>query len=374
MAAENVIQSQNYLKQGKWAYAPTLAGVAQSSYQKVGDNSATESVQVGGVLSWEPDIWGKITANKRAYNNALMRDFAAVRSIQSAVVAQIASLYYQLIALDEQLIVTKEFITLSQNTVRTLTIMRDNGSSNSAAVEQARAQLFSAMASVSEIESAIYSAESSMGVLLGRVEGEIKRSAEFTHMNNPFQGGIPFYLISNRPDVKIAEYTVMQAFNLTQSAKASMYPAFKFSFDAGAVGSSMFEPTAFAMNFLGGITAPIFNGRALRTQYEVSSSKHRQYVTQFENSLRVAGAELANAIFTFGNLQKQVDLRHQEVEANQKSVDYTVELLNNGAATYLEVLSAQSNFLNSSLQLINDQLNCQTTFITLYKSLGGGWQ
>ncbi len=373
IATENLYQSSQYLKSSNWAYAPSLSAVVTSGYNRL--NIPKEQVFAGGNVSWEPDIWGKITAQKRAAAASISRDLAALRSVQSMVVAQTASLYYQLLALDEQLVITEDFIKLSTKTLQTMQLMRDNGMANSASVEQTKAQMFSAMSSLAEIKNAIYSTECAICLLIGRDAGSIKRSEKFELPNNEFVSkGFPLYLVQNRPDVKVAEYNLVQMFNISQSSKAAMYPSFKFSLDLGAAGASMYNPTAFALNFLGSLTAPIFNGRALRTQYKVNNSKQRQALVRFENLLQQAGSEISESLYSYANLNTKVEMRKQEVESNRKSVDYTQQLLTNGKVTYLEVLSAQSNFLNSSLNLIKDKLSKENSFINLYKALGGGWE
>ena len=50
------------------------------------------------------------------------------------------------------------------------------------------------------------------------------------------------------------------------------------------------------------------------------------------------------------------------------------ELLNNGMANYLELLTARENALNSQLELINTELDRFIASIDLYQALGGGWQ
>lgn len=375
MAYETVIQSQEYLKQSKWAYAPSVGAVFSSAYNynQVPDKSAFMGVN----LSWEPDIWGKTTANKRAYQSGLLKDIASIRSIQSEVVAAISTSYYQLLALDEQLSLTREFILISENTLKTIKVMHDNGMSNSAAVEQTKAQYYSALASIPALKNSIYSVESALSVLIGRSAGSIVRVKPTQNLyHSILSEGLPFYLVSNRPDVKIAEFSLVQMFNIAESSKVAMYPSIRIGFDTGAAGASLYNfvsPSSLIMNFLGGITAPIFNGRALRTQFNVNTSKKNQAVEKFEYTLRLAGSEVSEAMYAYDKLNEIVELRVKEVASSSKAVDYTNELLYNGKVTYLEVLSAQSSYLTSSMQLIEDKLDKERTFIRLYKALGGGW-
>lgn len=377
MAIENVYQSEQYLKSGKWKYAPSVSLSAQSSYTKPTAGSEKQSF-LGGSIGWEPDIWGKITASLRADRAALLKDQANVQLVKTAVVAQVASLYYQLLALDRQKAVILESARLSEETLKTLTIMRDNGKANSAAVVQAEAQLYSTLASVPEIEKTIYNTENALSIVLGRKAGNIERGQSGFVVDDAFiKKGIPFYMVTNRPDVKVAEYTLVQLFHLTQSAKASLYPSFNFSLQLGASGASMYNmvsPATFVTNFLGSITAPIFNGRALRTQYKVTSSKHRQAVIDFDNTLRKAGQSVSEALFGYQKYEEKVVLRDKEVKSSLLAVDYTKSLLLNGKVTYLEVLSAQGTYLQSALNQVGDELQREIMFITLYNALGGGWE
>lgn len=375
IARENIVQSQQYLKKSKWDYAPTFNGSLTSGYNHSAE--FTGSSFIGANLSWEPDIWGKITAKKRAAYNSILRDISAVRSIQSELVANIAILYYQLLALDDQLELVNDFLILSESTVKAVSVMRDNGMSNSAAVEQAKAQYFSAMASVPEIENAIFSTESALSILIGRSSGDIVRGeSSVGEQVNFVSKGFPFHWVSNRPDVKTAEYSLIQIFNIKEASKASMYPTIRLGLDVGVGGASMYNfvsPANFILNFLGGITAPIFNGRALKTEYKVNTSRQRQAVEEFEKVLRLAGAEVSETMYAYEKLILQVGFRENEVAANLNAVNYTNDLMFNGMVTYLEVLSAQSNYLSSSINSIKDKFEMEKTYVQLYKALGGGW-
>ena len=282
-------------------------------------------------------------------------------------------------AYDEQLAVINEFVKISEETLTTITVMRDNGVANSAAVEQAKAQLYSAQASVPVLEKEINSTENSLSILIGRNASEIIRSDSKTAINSEFvEKGFPFSMVSNRPDVKLAEFTLVQMFNIKESSKAAMYPAITFGFDIGVGSASsmynFYDPANLIMNFIGGLTAPIINGRSLKTQYKVNTSRQKQAVETFEQTLRVAGSEVSDAVYANGRNKKEVELKSLEVDANEKSVSYTLTLLYNGSVTYLEVLSAQSNMLNSSKELIESKLQQDINYIKLYKALGGGWR
>src|SRR5690606_29334254 len=121
-------------------------------------------------------------------------------------------------------------------------------------------------------------------------------------------------------------------------------------------------------------TQPIFNGRQIRTQYEVAKTQQEIAYLDFKQALLNASKEVSDALYTFQAAGEKILIKTQEFEAYDKAIEYSEELLNNGFANYLEVLTARENALNSELDLINARYSQLNSVIELYRALGGGWK
>ena len=125
---------------------------------------------------------------------------------------------------------------------------------------------------------------------------------------------------------------------------------------------------------VGGLTQPIFNKRSLKTQKEVAIAQQEQSLLQFKKALLVAGNEVSNALFTYKSETKKFAFRKKEVEALRKAEQNSDELLKNGYATYLDLLTARQSALNAELNIIDSKLQQLVSIVNLYEALGGGWQ
>jgi Outer membrane protein len=160
--------------------------------------------------------------------------------------------------------------------------------------------------------------------------------------------------------------------------QAALYPQLTLS---GAIGpdakgiSNWFNlPGSLFWNAVAGLTQPILNGRSLKTQKEIARLQKETALLNFKQSLLTAGSEVSNALASIRYSSQQAGFQKEQVDALKKAYEYSQELLVNGYATYLEVLSAQNSVLSSELSLYNTYNNIVQQKITLYRALGGGWQ
>src|SRR5690606_11090819 len=189
--------------------------------------------------------------------------------------------------------------------------------------------------------------------------------------------GVPALLLANRPDVIAAEYGLVNAFELTNVARSNFYPSLTITATAGYQSlelSELIDANSVFANIVSGLTQPIFNQRQLRTQKEIALSNQEKALIGFERALKTAGKEVSDALANYKNESKKLSIRTQQVDALKKASEYSEELLNYGMATYLEVLTAKDNALNSELSLIDNKYKQFNAIITLYRALGGGWK
>ncbi|WP_442847000.1 efflux transporter outer membrane subunit [Leeuwenhoekiella sp. H156] len=384
VALENINAAEAYFKQGKLAYFPTLNGTAQYTRQELSSNSqfggqfsTLDVYQVSGGLSWEADIWGKIRSNKRAFAASYLQSVEAHRAVKTQLIASIASAYFQLLALDEQLRVTQATIETRSSSLETTKALKEAGNVTEVGVKQTEAQLYTAQALNLDILKQIRLQENSLSILLGREPGPINRSELAAQtINTPLKTGVPAELLSNRPDVRAAEFGLINAFELTNVARSNFYPSLTLNATGGFQSldfSKLFDTTSLFATIVGGLTQPIFNGRQIRTQYEVAQAQQEQAKLQFRQALLNATREVSDALYSYEIATEKLEVKQNEFDAYELATGYSEELLDNGLANYLEVLTARENALNSSLDLINTRYSQLQAIVELYTALGGGW-
>ena len=192
-----------------------------------------------------------------------------------------------------------------------------------------------------------------------------------------FPIGVPANLLRNRPDIIAAEHTLQSKLHLYNSAVAAMYPSLtlsgNISTDATQFDQWFNLPTSLLWGVIGGLTQPIFNSRALRTQKEVAQKEYEIAIIEFKESVLNAGLEVSNRLSSIENNKERVELLYKQYLALEKAYEYSYELLVNGYATYLDVLSAQEGVFNAQLTYIDALNELINDNIELYRTLGGGW-
>ncbi len=384
VAVQRVFAAEASFNQSRAAMAPSLSAQGGYTYarnsQSVNPNAVKEydASSVKLLSSWEIDFWGKLSsARKAAYANYLATD-AAQKAVQTRLIANIASVYYSLLALDSKLLITKESVKNNIDLVETMKLLKDHGNVTGAAVVQSEATRYATEATIPDIEQQIRETENTLCLLLGRTPGKIERGKlDDQKVHAMLATGVPAELLDNRPDVMQAEYNVIGAFELTNSARAYFYPSVTLSANAGFEAldfKDLFDPVSFAGNFVGGLVQPIFNKRVNKTRLEIAKAQQEESLINFRNTLLNAGAEVSDALSLYEAATEKIGIREKQLAALIKSVDYTKELLVYGSATYTEVLIAQQSLLNAKLNNVNDHVQQLNAVVSLYRALGGGWK
>lgn len=392
-ALKNIEAAQLQFRQTKWNNIPQLSANVLGSTTVLSDNSlnglsANNFLGTGHIedynanlsLSWEADIWGKLKGRKKEALNQYLKTEEARKLIQTNLVAGVAQSYYNLLMLDAQLGVAKKNLALNENTVRIVKMQFDAGQVSSLAVQQTEAQRLRAAQIVPMLEKEIIIQENGLSILTGALPAEIVRNStlDLTPLFTELSTGVPSSILSQRPDVKASEYELASANARVGITKASMYPALNIT-AAGGLNSFKSDnwfnmPASLFGMVAGSITQPLLQRKQLRTQYEIAKVEREKAVIAFRQSVLNAVGEVSDALVKVEKLKQEQEFAADRVANLQKATTNADMLFKSGMANYLEVITAQSNVLQSELDLAalkRDQLNAVAQ---LYRSLGGGWR
>lgn len=387
IAMENIAAAEAYMKQGKMGYAPTLSIGGDYTHSVNSKNSSTgamfggernriDQYQGTANLSWELDVWGKIRSNKRAFAASYLQTLSAHQAVKTQLITTVSSTYFQLLSLDEQKRITEETIENRKSSLETIIALKDAGQVTEVAVKQTEAQLLNAQSLLVDIKNNIKLTENVLSILLAENPNTIKRSnlAE-QDLNTNLEIGLPIQLLSNRPDVRVAEYGLINAFELTNVARSNFYPSFRLTANGGLQSvdfDQLFNTNSLFATLIGSFTQPLINGRQIRTQHQVSQANQEKAYLNYKKAVLNASKEVSDALYTYESLTEKKGLKQKEYEAYALATEYSEELQNNGMANYLEVLTARENALAAQLSLINTELGQLNALVQLYKAVGGG--
>ena len=385
VALQQIIAAEAYVKQGRAGYLPTLNGDATFTHQELSENSQFGSLfssvnqyQLSADLSWEADIWGKIRSQKRAFEARYLQSVAAHQAVKTRLIASIASTYYQLLALDEQIRITEETVENREKSLETTRALKDAGNLTEVGVKQTEAQYYTAKGILIDLKNEERLLENTFSILLGEAPLNIERTdLEDQQITSDLNVGVPVQLLRNRPDVIAAEYDLINAFELTNVARSNFYPSLTLTATGGLQAleaGDLFSANSLFATIVGGLAQPILNGRRIRTEFEVSEAEQEQARLEFRRAILTASKEVSDALYSYNAATEKIEVKQNEFEAYDLATDYSEELLVNGLANYLEVLTARENALNSSLDLTNAKYNQLKAMVDLYEALGGGWK
>lgn len=336
--------------------------------------------QGGFTLDWEVDIWNKLRTEKKS---AAMRYLSTVEGknfVLSSLIAEIATKYYELLSLDNQLDIIAEYIRLQEKALEVSKIQKEAAAATELAVKQFEAELAKAKASEFTIRQSIVENENKINTLLGRYPQPIKRDkASFMSIvPNTIYTGIPSQLLQNRPDIKQAEFELQAAKLDVEVARKEFYPSLNIS---AALGLDAFKPSylveipkSVAYNVTAGLAGPLINRSAIISKFKEADAKQIEALYQYEKTILQAYIDVSNQLSKINNTDEYYKLKMQESQILDRSIDISSQLFRNSRADYLNVLMVQRDALDAKIDLIQAKENQLSTVVNIYKSLGGGWK
>lgn len=393
VAIKNVEASALQLKKSKWLNVPTLNAEVTGIYTRYSDNSLNglstasfleqnhlEDYTTQGVLSWEADIWGKLKNQKRKALAAYIQTEEARKAVQTALVANVATGYFQLLMLDEQLEVARKNLKLRERTEQIITLQYDSGVGTALAQNQAQALRLQAVQLIVELEQQLSIQENALSILTGTFPSAIKRGKqEDLHLliREETHAGVPAALIQQRPDILAAEFNLRAAYAEEGITRASLYPALRIT-AAGGINSFLRSnwwniPGSLFGMAAASVSQPLINGRQLKTEYKTALIEKEKATLQFKQTVLKAVQEVSNALVSIEKLETQKQIITDREQALNHAVSDADLLFKHGIATYLEVITAQHNLLQSQLDLAAVEKYQMEASIELYRALGGGW-
>jgi NodT family efflux transporter outer membrane factor (OMF) lipoprotein len=394
IAIKNIEASELLVKQVKWNNVPQVDLGVTANTTRPSDNSVNGlSLSLAGIktkhiedysanvsLSWEADIWGKIRNQSKSALAAYLQTAEAKKAIQTDIVANVSQGYYNLLMLDDQLAIAKRNVALNDSTLRIIKLQYDAGQVTSLAVQQAEAQRGAAAELVPQFERDITLQENALQILAGSLPGKVNRSATLNDISfaDNLSAGVPSAIVSRRPDVRSQELALTIANANVGINKAQMYPALRITAEGGVnsfKASNWFNIPASLFGVVGGsLVQPLLDHKELKTKYEVAKVEREKTVIQFRQSVLVAVGEVSDAMVKIEKLKAQQTIAADRLKTLQHAISNSNLLFQNGLANYLEVITAQSNVLQSELELASIKRSELSAVSELYKALGGGWK
>jgi multidrug efflux system outer membrane protein len=333
---------------------------------------------VGFRSSWEADIWGKLSNQKKAAYNKYLATEQARQWATTQVVTQVAGLYYELLALDKELEILQNNIKLQENAVEIVKVQKVGGRATELAVQQFTAQLLGTKSMLNVIQQRIVATQNILGAISGKYDFTIKRGKPITDLVIPenIQIGIPAQLLINRPDIREAELLLEAAGAELEASRKAFLPSLNISAYTALnsfKSAVLFSPQSLTYGLLGGLITPVLSKNMLKGNYQLANATQQQAFETYRKHIIYAYHEVQTELSGIEQYKKIYQLKVQETKELQAAVAASNDLYLGGLATYLEVVTAQRGVLEAELEQINSKKTVFLYLIDLYRSLGGGW-
>lgn len=374
----NIDAAKAQLKGAKLSYFPSVAITPNGGTASYGGSHMNWSYTIPAAVNWEIDAFAKILNRKRGAQVGVEQAEAYRQAVQSQIVCGVASTYYAIVLLNQQLDLTKRTAQIWKDQVSSMELMMNAGMTNNAAVVQSRAQYYSIMASIPDLENSLQTTHNALCLLLNTYPGQtwpVTSSLDFT-MPTVVETGVPMSYLAARPDVRAQERALAAAYYQTNAARAAFYPSLNISAQGGftnLLGSIISNPGKWFIQLAGQLTAPIFSRGQNIATLEAAKASQQIALNNFEYSVLAASADVSDALIGIRTNQEKREALIKQVENLEKSVEYTTELFSYGqSTTYLEVLTAQSGLLNAQMASLACWHSKVSSLISLYQAVGGG--
>lgn len=376
-AALNIDMAEAQLKVAKLAFLPGITFTPQGTISTWDGQKANKTYSLPVNASWDANLFGSLTAAKRSVQVSMlqMKDYQV--AVQTKLIANVANMYYTLLMLDKQLQIVTDMEKLTKDTWDIMKVqLQTVRGVRSTAVQSAESNYLSVQTQKEDIKRQIRETENSLSLIMGEQAHAISRSTlDAQSLPTTFSTGVGVQLLSNRADVHANEMALANCFYNIEVARSRFYPSLTISASGAYTnsgGMGITNPGKILLSAVGSLTQPIFMKGQLRAGLRVAEDQYKQALNTWQSSVLSAGSEVSNALVLYNASDAKSKLEQKRIAVLKKNVEDTRNLMASAGATYLEVITAQSNLLNAQLNQVQDDFSKMQAVVNLYYALGGG--
>jgi len=385
IAATRVEQAQAQLSITRASEFPAVNAGAQAFTERnaqiapIIPSYQARAAEVDLSVIWNLDFWGKYRRETEAARANLLATEWGRRAVLTSLVAGVATDYFELRELDLALQVARDALASRQNSLRLTQVLVSNGSASRLDLRQAEELLYTAAETVPDLERQVAQEENALSVLIGQNPGDIPRGQPLTEQPDPpvVPAGLPSELLARRPDILEAEQALVAANADVGVAKAAYFPSISLTATGGFESyqfNNLFTPASRIWDLSGSLTQPVFEAGSLRAGMHLAEAQKQQMLLAYQQAIMTAFQQVSDSLIAY---QKNREYREQQekLTAAAQDTDQLSNLLyRQGGASYLQVLTSETNYLSAQLSLAQAQLNERLALVQIYSALGGGWQ
>jgi multidrug efflux system outer membrane protein len=384
IAATRVLQAQAQLGITRADQYPSLSGGGSITSQQnpqigpIPDYEITQG-QLTASAAYNLDFWGKYRRATQAARATLLANEWAQKEVTSTLVADLATVYFQLRELDLELEISKRTFASRSDSLHLTTTLEEHGIDSLLDVRQSEQLVYTAATEIPDFERQIALQENAISILLGNKPGDVPRGLRLTEQpHSPeIPAGLPSSLLERRPDVREAEENLIAANAQIGVARAAYFPQISLTGSAGYESpalTNLFTGPAGIWNLAASVTQPIFEGGRLKSNVRLAEAQHEQMLLTYEQTIQGAFRDVSNGLVAYRKNQEFRVQQEHLLESSRDAARLSEVRFKAGTTDYLEVLTNETNSFSAELGLAQAQANELIALVQIYQALGGGWQ
>lgn len=377
----NLVNAAFRIEQARAAYGIAKADLLPSVGYSAGaelNSASPNNFNVVATASWEIDFWGKLRHAKKAAYAEILASEEGYKTVTTTLISDVATYYFQMRDLDNRLKIALRTVDSRTEYFNLINARFKGGDVSELDMLQADQQLAIATATVNSVKRQLNATERSLNILLGQTPQAIARGLENVDQQvvPVIPAGLPSSLLEQRPDVKQAEYYLMAETERIGVTQAMRLPSVSLTGLLGVASadlSNLLSSDATLGSATAGILGPIFAFGANKRRVEIQKYQAEIAANNYLNTYIAALGEVENALVSIDTYAGEYEARKRQAESAGKSLILSQERYKSGYTDYLEVLIAENSMLDS--ELLASQIKAQqlSSYIYLYRALGGGW-
>ena len=359
-------------------------GPSEEAVNSAGGGQPFNDIQVGGVLSYELDLWGRLANASEAARARLLASAANREAVRLAVIGEVANGYFNLRALDRQIDIAERTVSSRRESVALQRARFEGGEINELALRQAESELAAAESELPRLRQQRSLQRNALAVLLGRdpqriVRSDISVANTIGEMDVPasIPAGRPADLMVRRPDIAAAEQELIAANAEIGVARAAFLPRISFEGLLGlrsASGGDLFQDSASNWQLGGSLVGPLLDFGRSEALVNQAEARQRQALISYRQAIQVAFREVLDAMAGVRGAEERLEAQARQVAALRSTTKLARLRFEGGASSYLEVLDAERSLFTTELDLVETRRDQLQSTVNLYRALGGGWQ
>lgn len=327
-------------------------------------------------LNWEIDLWGGLSAARKKAGAQYMASVEDRNAMQITLIAEVASAYYNLVALKNELDIVRQTLLTREQALEKSKLRFEGGLTSELIYQQAKVEYATTAALVPNLQNRITLRENALNLLMAQLPETpvpVNTQALDVDPGAVLPVGVPSQVLEKRPDLRASEQLLQAALQNCGVTYSNQFPRLVIGITGGWENDDLLHLFQSPFSYiLGNIVGTIFDFGRNKRKYKSSIAAYEQAKIRYEKAVMAAFSEVDGAISTYNEMRKTCNLRRELRDAAAKYVNLANLQYTGGSINYIDVLDAHRRYFDARTGYSNAVRDEFLAMIMLYKALGGG--